>query len=50
VNLGIALYQQEKFDDALRQFEDVLQRKPNDPNALRYVQRLRNKNSAPAGQ
>jgi TolA-binding protein len=43
VALGVALYDQEKFDDALKQFEDVLQRNPNDATALHYAQSLRDR-------
>jgi superkiller protein 3 len=48
-DLGIALYEQGKLDDALKQFEDVLHRNPKDPTALRYVQQLRNRTPPPAG-
>jgi tetratricopeptide (TPR) repeat protein len=50
IDLGVALYEQEKFDDALKQFKDVLQRNPNDATALRYVQLLQNRTSLPAGR
>jgi Tfp pilus assembly protein PilF len=50
IDLGVALYEQEKLDDALKQFEDVLQRNPNDATALRYVQQLRNRMPSPAAR
>lgn len=50
VNLGISLYEQEKSDGALEQFEDVLQRNPHDATALRYAQLLRNRAPAPAAR
>ena len=40
-DLGIALYEQEKLDEALKQFEEVLQRNPEDATALRYARQLR---------
>jgi tetratricopeptide (TPR) repeat protein len=49
-DLGIALYEQKKLDDARKQFEDVLQRNPKDPTALRYAQLLRNQMSVPAAR
>ena len=45
VDLGIALYEQGKLDDALKQFEDVLQRNPTEATALRYARQLRNRPS-----
>ncbi|HXR48980.1 MAG TPA: tetratricopeptide repeat protein, partial [Candidatus Limnocylindrales bacterium] len=42
-DLGVALYEQEKLDEARKQFEDVLQRDPRDATALHYVQLLRNR-------
>jgi tetratricopeptide (TPR) repeat protein len=50
VALGVAFYEQEKLDDALKQFEDVLQRNPKDPIALHYVQLLRERTPLPAGR
>ena len=50
IDLGVALYKQEKLDDSLKQFEDVLQRNPNDATSLRYVQLLRNRTPLPAGR
>ena len=41
--LGVALYEQENLEDALKQFEDVLQRNPKDATALHYAQLLRNR-------
>ena len=43
VDLGIALYEQKKLDDALKQFEDVLQHNPQEATAQRYVGLLRNR-------
>jgi tetratricopeptide (TPR) repeat protein len=40
LNLGIALYQQKKFEAALSEFQDVLQRSPTNALALRYLQKL----------
>jgi len=40
VDLGIALFEQNKMDEALKQFWDVLQRNPNDATALHYLQLL----------
>jgi tetratricopeptide (TPR) repeat protein len=40
-NLGIALVEQNKRDEALQCFEQVLQRNPKDDLALRYAQQLR---------
>lgn len=47
VGLGIALYEQKKFDEALKQFNDALQRNPMEPTALRYLQLLRNRTPSP---
>ena len=46
VNLGVALYEQEKFDDALKEFESVLQISPQNPTALRHIQLIRERNTA----
>jgi cytochrome c-type biogenesis protein CcmH/NrfG len=48
LNLGIALYGQQKLDEALQQFEEVLQRNPTDATALRFAQLLRNRLPLPA--
>jgi tetratricopeptide (TPR) repeat protein len=50
VNLGIALYQQNMQDDALKQFNEVLQRNPDNATALRYVGLLRNSTPSAAGR
>jgi tetratricopeptide (TPR) repeat protein len=50
LNLGIAQYEQGKLDEALKQFEDVLQRNPNNATAQHYAQILRNRASGPATQ
>jgi tetratricopeptide (TPR) repeat protein len=47
-DLGIALYEQEKLEEALKQFEEVLQRNPEDATALNYARRLRNRTPGPA--
>jgi tetratricopeptide (TPR) repeat protein len=47
-NLGVALYKQGKLDEARKQFEDVLQRNPQDATALRYAQLLQNRTPLPA--
>ena len=46
-NLGIALYKQDKLEDALKQFEEVLQRSPANALALLYAQELRSKTFRP---
>ena len=49
-NLGIALYKQAKLDEALKQFDEVLQRSPADALALKYAQALRSKTSRPTAK
>jgi Tetratricopeptide repeat len=41
LNLGIALVNARRPDEALLQFETVLKRSPTNSVALRYVQKLR---------
>jgi len=41
LNLGIALYRQQKLDEALAEFEAVVQRSPTNALALKYLQALR---------
>jgi hypothetical protein len=50
VDLGIALYEQQKLDDAAKEFEGVLQRNPNDATSLHYAELLRNRKSPPTGR
>jgi tetratricopeptide (TPR) repeat protein len=45
LNLGIALYRQEKLTEAFREFEQVLQRNPTNALALKYLQALRDRTS-----
>lgn len=45
--LGVCLYEQKKFDDALRQFNDIIAQNPNNPTALHYLQLLRDRTSPP---
>jgi TolA-binding protein len=47
MDLGIALYKQEKFEEALKQFEEILRRYPENATALRYMQLLRNQTALP---
>jgi cytochrome c-type biogenesis protein CcmH/NrfG len=42
-DLGIALYEEGRLDNALKEFADVLRRNPTDAAALRYVQLMTNK-------
>jgi Flp pilus assembly protein TadD len=40
LNLGIALYQQQKREEALATFEEVMQRSPTNALAQKYVRAL----------
>ena len=44
-NLAVALYRQDKFEDALKQFQEVLKSNPGDALALKYVENLRSRTS-----
>jgi tetratricopeptide (TPR) repeat protein len=46
LNVAIALYQQQKLESALAEFQTVLQRSPSNALALRYAQAIREKLSA----
>jgi Flp pilus assembly protein TadD len=50
MDLGIALYKQEKFEEALKQFEEILQRNPGNATALRYMQLLGNQTALPTAR
>ena len=50
LDLGIALYKQEKPEEALKQFEEILQRNPGNATALRYMQLLRNQTPLPTAR
>ena len=49
-NLGIALYKQDKLEEALKQFEEVLQRSPADALALQYAQAFPSTTSRPTAK
>jgi tetratricopeptide (TPR) repeat protein len=46
LNLAISLYNQKKLDDALREFETVVERSPTNAVALKYIQTLRSGSKA----
>ena len=47
LDLGIALMQQQHFQEALAQFEAALRLDPNNPTALKYIDALRARQTAP---
>jgi len=49
MDLGVALFNQKKFEDALKQFENVLRDHPGNAAAQGYVRQLQNRTSLPAG-